>query len=301
LFNNLNSKQYETNISSDLFNYFFVVITKQDLLSQDWSLNGNNLTGNEKLGSLNKTDLKIFTDNKRRVTIKANGKVGIGITNPAYKLDVNGSLNLAFDSGVRSGGAKILTAFFTGGNLFIGYHAGDTNQYVNVYQGANNTFVGQNAGRSNTYGTLNSYFGNGAGYYTTGSCNTFAGTGAGVYAYTGSHNTFVGYSAGLQTSYGSYNCFLGDSAGWRNYGDDNVYIGHLATAPHYATLTNSAAIGSHAAVTASNSMMFGNNAVNFWGFGLTTPVAGQALVVGSSASNGKWGISYYGRCVDRHF
>jgi len=36
----------------------FVVITKQDLLSQDWSLNGNNLAGNEKLGSSNNTDLK---------------------------------------------------------------------------------------------------------------------------------------------------------------------------------------------------------------------------------------------------
>jgi len=36
----------------------FVVITKQDLLSQDWSLNGNNLAGNEKLGSANNTDLK---------------------------------------------------------------------------------------------------------------------------------------------------------------------------------------------------------------------------------------------------
>lgn len=53
-----------------------------------WSLSGNVLTGNEKLGSTNSADVKIVSNNNTRMTVKSNGKVGIGITSPSARLEV---------------------------------------------------------------------------------------------------------------------------------------------------------------------------------------------------------------------
>lgn len=53
-----------------------------------WSLSGNSLSGSEKLGSTNSADLKIVTNNNTRMTIKSNGKVGIGTTSPAARMEI---------------------------------------------------------------------------------------------------------------------------------------------------------------------------------------------------------------------
>lgn len=73
---------------------FFFVISKQELRAQYWLTAGNTLTGTEKLGSLNNADLRIFTNNQRRMTIKAGGNVGIGLINPQSKLDVLGNISI---------------------------------------------------------------------------------------------------------------------------------------------------------------------------------------------------------------
>jgi len=49
----------------------------------NWNLAGNTLNGTQKLGSINSSDLRIFTNNIQRFTIKgSNGRVGIGTSAP---------------------------------------------------------------------------------------------------------------------------------------------------------------------------------------------------------------------------
>lgn len=50
--------------------------------AQNWELTGNNLTGGEKIGSTNFFDLNFFTNNQQRLTLKSDGKLGLGISNP---------------------------------------------------------------------------------------------------------------------------------------------------------------------------------------------------------------------------
>jgi hypothetical protein len=50
--------------------------------AQNWDLNGNNLVGGEKLGSTNSIDLGLYTNNIQRITLKTDGKFGLGTTNP---------------------------------------------------------------------------------------------------------------------------------------------------------------------------------------------------------------------------
>jgi hypothetical protein len=62
-------------------------------------LAGNKIAGTEKLGTKNSFDLNIITNNVTRMTVRANGKVGIGTTNPNVKLQVTGGTPVALPSG----------------------------------------------------------------------------------------------------------------------------------------------------------------------------------------------------------
>lgn len=67
---------------------FLLIIIFNHADAQNWSLSGNSLSGSEKLGATNSADLKIITNNNTRMTVKSTGKVGIGTTAPAAKLDI---------------------------------------------------------------------------------------------------------------------------------------------------------------------------------------------------------------------
>ncbi|HEX5149899.1 MAG TPA: tail fiber domain-containing protein [Parafilimonas sp.] len=71
----------------------FFIFSYDELTAQtgNWKLAGNNLAGTEKLGSRNNVDLKIVTNNVTRMTLKGNGKIGIGTANPAVLLDIRAS------------------------------------------------------------------------------------------------------------------------------------------------------------------------------------------------------------------
>jgi len=64
------------------------VVTKRDLNFSNWSLSGNTLSGTEFLGSTNYRAVLFYTNNTERMRIQANGRVGIGKTDPAYPLHV---------------------------------------------------------------------------------------------------------------------------------------------------------------------------------------------------------------------
>lgn len=66
--------------------------------AQSWKLNGNNLTGTELLGSRNAFDLKFYTSNLQRMTIKADGRIGIGTTTPSAFLHTFGTVQIENNS-----------------------------------------------------------------------------------------------------------------------------------------------------------------------------------------------------------
>jgi hypothetical protein len=125
-------------------------------------------------------------------------------------------------------------------------------------QSGNSTFVGQNTGSSNT-GVDNSFFGNAAGRFnTTGFSNSFFGSNAGFQNNIGQSNSFFGSRAGNGNSSGSRNSFFGDTAGENNStGSGNTYLG-FATRSSFGNFSNMTAIGAHAFVTQSNSMVLGS-------------------------------------------
>jgi hypothetical protein len=97
-------------------------------------------------------------------TVHPSGNVGVGLTNPAAKLDVSGNINTS--SQYNIGNSRVLTTLGT--NTLVGNGAGSTNA------GADNTFVGNNAGLNNT-GSSNSFFGRSVGAKNTGSNNSAFG------------------------------------------------------------------------------------------------------------------------------
>lgn len=156
-------------------------------------------------------------------------------------------------------------------NVFVGFRAGVFNT-----NGSENTFVGINAGATNTFGAVNSFFGAFAGQRnTTGNFNSFFGFAAGLSNDASFNNTFVGASAGLFNVTGNDNSFFGRSAGRANTGGSNITILGSGADVGAGDLTNATAIGAGAIVSASNSLVLGNNA----NVGIGTSAPGSKLTV----------------------
>ncbi|HYV93832.1 MAG TPA: tail fiber domain-containing protein [Chitinophagales bacterium] len=59
-----------------------IMIATTNLHAQAWNVTGNGLSGGEKLGSTNATDLNLYSNNQIRMTLTSGGNVGIGTTTP---------------------------------------------------------------------------------------------------------------------------------------------------------------------------------------------------------------------------
>ena len=182
-------------------------------------------------------------------------------------------------------------------NTYIGLGAGE------LYFGSFNTITGSTGGGNPVTGDNNSIYGAAAGGYGAGSPNCFFGFMSGNTS-TGSNNVYMGTTAGAFVTSGNKNVFIGDSTGNGWYqgqilGDFNTIIGANANMGinNYCTIlgsganavgnaSNATAIGSGSTVGTSNTMVFGNGAVQSWLFGVTAPNSGQALTVGTNSSNG---------------
>ena len=188
--------------------------------------------------------------------ITSEGNVGLGIAEPAAKLDVAGLIRtsggIQFSDGsiLRSanglGGFGVVTAPpagtrsvsispIVGANSNTGTTrsrpnasgkalgtaeriaaSGDIGRF-NGTEGSTNTFYGLNAGNGTMTGNWNSFFGAAAGSSnTTGSDNSFIGFRAGFSNTTGDSNSFFGSNAGLNNTTGITNSFFGDDAGRYN-------------------------------------------------------------------------------------
>ncbi len=183
-------------------------------------------------------------------------KVGIGTTNPDFKLDVrSGSINT--DSLYRIGAITIL-AVPGAGNLFVGKEAGKINA------GSINTFSGDQAGFGNIGGSFNSFYGGTTGFSNNaGNHNSFFGQSAGLFNTTGSFNSFFGSSAGSVNN-GNQNTFIGRNSGIGNTtGSGNTTLGFSADISGVSPLSNATAIGANSFVSQNNSLVLGSiNGVN---------------------------------------
>lgn len=57
-----------------------------------WGLRGNEVLNNYFIGSINNADFKIRTNNLERMTVEANGNIGIGVSTPTEQLHTNGGI-----------------------------------------------------------------------------------------------------------------------------------------------------------------------------------------------------------------
>jgi len=206
-----------------------------------WNLTGNAGTNASTnfIGTTDNKAFKIRTNNAVRITINSSGKVGIGTSSPAFKLDVKGG-SINTDSVYRIGGNTVLSV--KGFNTFVGISSGVSNTtgssntatgYATLSSnntGYANTANGMYALFSNTSGSENTGTGRRALYNnTTGNSNTANGvealysntsgnqhTATGSYALhsntTGNENTAHGFEALYSNTTGNYNCAFGHKA-----------------------------------------------------------------------------------------
>ena len=134
------------------------------------------------------------------------GNLGLGVVNPATKLEIDGVLGFTGDNikiGNVSTGSSITTGFW---NFFAGSYAG---QFTT--SGYDNNFFGFNAGRNNTTGSNNIFVGQSAGYNNeTGSENVIIGKDQNAPILNGSNQLVIGAgSTAWITGNSSYNVGIG--------------------------------------------------------------------------------------------
>ncbi len=194
------------------------------------------------------------------------------------------------------GGGGLLGSY----NTFVGYVAGalNTNGRGNTFTGDSagyfnngnfNTFNGLRSGVRTTTGSGNAFYGKESGYLnTTGQLNVYVGSHCGFGADVGNQNTAIGEAAASNNKLGNNNVFagfesgyntgvfvaddnnvaVGMQSGYNQRGSNNTYVGAFADEPTSISLTNAAAIGSHALVKSNNKMILGDT--NVWvGIGLS--------------------------------
>lgn len=153
---------------------------------------------------------KTKVDTVTSITIDENGYVGINDTNPAYRLEVDGNINLSSSTDVyRVGSAHCLSKPNTK-NIYVGQGAGAQNNAG----GTDNTYVGYQAGYSSTTGDYNVAFGNEAAYANQ----------------SGSNNLLIGYQAGYSASSASTNIKIGHQAGYGSTSSNSLYIDNSSAA-----------------------------------------------------------------------
>jgi parallel beta-helix repeat protein len=248
------------------------------------------------------------------------GNVGIGSTSPYAKLSVTGNglfdgaitastFNATSSTGYLLNGVTIATGSTTLNNYYFAgatmplSNTGNSNiafgiqSGQNVISGSANNFIGIQAGRLTTSGDYNNFIGGQAGFNNTlGSHNVGIGKDALFKNDTGNSNIAIGWSA-LYGTTGfpmSSSTAIGVWSGMGNaLGTNNTFLGDEANVLSGGPFVNASAIGSHAKVGASNSIVLGGTgalSVNV-GIGTTSPfarlsVAGDIFATGTISGFG---------------
>ena len=249
----------------------------------DWSQIGNTGTNptTNFIGTIDNKSLSFRTNNTEKFRIDSIGNIGIGISNPTYKLDVNGTARFTGDLLVK-GITLGLGSGAVASNLVLGYQAGQVNT-----TGGDNSFIGYQAAYSNTTGGFNFILGSQAGFNNTiGNYNNFISYRAGYYNTSGNANNFMGYQAGFSNTSGSYNNFIGSNSGFNNtIGDGNVFISRYTgisnTSGSYNSIIGFA--GGYNNTTGSYNSLLGYEAGRFIADGTTAAtIINNSVFIGTS-------------------
>jgi hypothetical protein len=251
-------------------------------------------------------------DSVPHLRITPEGNLGIGVADPAAKLDVAGRIRASegfqFSDGTilkMEAGLPVL--------VMDNSTASSLGNSAGVSAATATTAIGKTAGKTirvlaASGGAPSRVFGleDGPPLY-----NTLYGLSAGSAITTGHDNSFFGYSAGLSNTTGYFNSFFGQSAGLSNTTEsNNSFIG--AYSDGATGITNATAFGYRAKVTQSNSLVLGSiNGINSAtadtkvGIGTTAPVSHLNVTSSSTVSprgvtneqynNGMDGVQFRGR------
>ena len=243
--------------------------------------------------------------------------VGIGTTAPAYKLDVNGDINISTGNYLKINGVRVLRDNPNSGdnNVFLGDYAdtasssGFRNVAVGSYSmlkntGAYNTAVGSTSLQNNTSGTSNTAVGEKAMQNnSTGGTNSAFGSGAlqnnvsatgnvgvgyqALYSNSGANafdNVGVGYQALYANSAGQFNTGCGGySLNANTSGNGNTALGDESLWKN-TTGSHNVAVGQGAmyqSITGSNNTAIGAGATTADGINNSTAI-GYDAQAGSS-------------------
>lgn len=177
-------------------------------ISTEWQLYHSGAGITSENGGYGQLHFKDQTSTK--MILRNNGRLGIGVLNPAEMLEVNGNVRVGGKIDIRN----------TGNSVYIGEEAGKKTDLSDKY----NTFIGYFSGKSTVNGGHNVAIGAGSlENNTSGDYNTVVGRLALINNVSGTHNTVLGASAGYSST-GSYNVFLGYNAGSDETGNDKLYI-----------------------------------------------------------------------------
>jgi len=197
----------------------------------------------------------------------ASQNVGIGTNNPAFKLDVNGNLNIKGDSTIYMYGSKIFSIKGSN-NLFVGIGSGSS-----ITSGSYNTAIGLNALHVNTSGSYNTSTGyNALSSNTTGSYNLAEGSQSLQNNVSGNQNTAIGLNALFSNTSGGTNTALGMYSLYSNN------TGTVNTSVGYKTLY-------------SNTSGVSNTGIGMWANFYSTTANGNTalgLSAGDNYSNGNY-------------
>ncbi|MBL0073159.1 MAG: hypothetical protein IPP34_15685 [Bacteroidetes bacterium] len=186
-----------------------------------WSISGNaGTTSTNFLGTTDAQPIRFKTQNSQHMVIDAIGRIGIGVTNPAYKLDIaNASIvrtlnlnNTTSTTSTSYGGYSTSNNAGTGDAVgFLGFGKGTGGVNYGLYGTASD-------------GTTN------YGVYGKITTSTTTPVGIGTYGFsTGAGTTNYGMLANAggaaTTNYGIYATATGGTTNWAGYFVQNTYIG----------------------------------------------------------------------------
>jgi hypothetical protein len=238
-----------------LFTFSFSLYAQQITAT----LSGN--TSTQAFSVLNNSSLNLFS-------VRGNGNVGIGTTNPQAKFELVGSDALINGLTIGRGGGNGIYNSGVGTNSLYSNTSGTYNTAFGLNSlalnttGGANTAIGSLSLGANTIGSDNTAL----GFYslqdnTEGEKNTAIGESTLSLNATGSQNTAVGQSSLYNNTIGSYNTAIGINAGL--FGTNLTYGTFIGSDAYTSIdgLTNIAGYGYNSRPTSSNQVRIGNSSV----------------------------------------
>ena len=118
-------------VAGTTFNRITASVSADVQTGYQWKKTGANATDWEAFVPAGSTALRFYNAGDR-MTLLANGNLGIGTTNPGYSLEVNGSINIAETGVFRIGGTGVLNKGASANDLNIG---GGFTGYLALFSG----------------------------------------------------------------------------------------------------------------------------------------------------------------------